>query len=234
MYKSKSVLAVIPARGGSKGIPGKNIRPLHGKPLIAWTIDAAKKSKFIDKLIVSSDSAEIIKICESFGCEAPFVRPAELAKDDTPGIEPILHAIGEIKDFDLVVLLQPTSPLRSSVDIDQAISKCIDDNAPSCVTVCEADTHPYWTYKMDDADKLVSFVSDAPVIHTRQTLPKCFQLNGAVYVAFTEFLQRHKTFISKETVAVEMPKDRSIDIDNEVDFNLSDVIIERSVHRRET
>ncbi len=114
MIAGKTVLAIIPARGGSKGVPRKNIRLLAGKPLIVWTIDEAKKSKYIDRFILSSEDDEIIKIAREYGCEVPFKRPIELAQDDTPGIEPVIHAINTLEDkYDYVVLLQPTSPLRT-------------------------------------------------------------------------------------------------------------------------
>nr|HPK54819.1 acylneuraminate cytidylyltransferase family protein [Smithellaceae bacterium] len=117
MIQGKTVLAIIPARGGSKGIPRKNITNLAGKPLIAWTIEEAKKSKYIDRLILSSEDNEIIQVAKEWGCEVPFIRPRELAEDDTLGIEPVLHALNTIKKkYDYVVLLQPTSPLRSVDD----------------------------------------------------------------------------------------------------------------------
>lgn len=114
-------LAVIPARGGSKGIPRKNIREIAGKPLIAWSIEEAKKSKYITKLILSSDDKEIIDVAKQYGCEAPFVRPKALAADETPGVDPILHAIEQCPGYDYVVVLQPTSPLRTVENIDGAI-----------------------------------------------------------------------------------------------------------------
>lgn len=128
MINGKKVLAIIPARGGSKGIPKKNIKPLNGKPLIAWTIEEAKKSVYIDKLIVSTDCEEILEVAKEFGAEVPFKRPAELAQDDTPSVELILHAIDYLSGYDYITLLQPTSPLRVVKDIDQCISKTIKGN----------------------------------------------------------------------------------------------------------
>lgn len=114
-------LAIIPARGGSKGVPRKNIRNLAGKPLIAWTIEEAKKSKYINRVILSSDDNEIIEIAKNYNCEVPFVRPKNIAEDNTPGIDPVLHAIKQCPGYDYVVLLQPTSPLRTVEDIDGCI-----------------------------------------------------------------------------------------------------------------
>ena len=134
MIDGRSVLAIIPARGGSKGVPRKNIRPLGGKPLIAWTIEAAHRSAWIDRLILSSEDQEIIDTACAWGCDVPFVRPAELARDCTPGIDPVLHALKQLPSFDLVVLLQPTSPLRSAADIDRCIERCQRGGAPAAVT----------------------------------------------------------------------------------------------------
>ena len=131
MYEGKKFLAVIPARGGSKGVPRKNIKMLAGKPLIAWTIDEAKKSKFIDTCIVSTEDEEIKKVAENCGGCVPFLRPAELAQDSTPGIEVILHAMEKFPDYDYIVLLQPTSPLRLVEDIDGAIEFCIKQKSNS-------------------------------------------------------------------------------------------------------
>ncbi|MEH2097772.1 acylneuraminate cytidylyltransferase family protein, partial [Nostoc sp.] len=121
MIHGKKVLAIIPARGGSKAVPRKNIREIGGKPLIAWTIEEAKKSQYIDRLILSSEDDEIISIAQKWGCEIAFKRPVELAQDDTPGIAPVLHALNQLPIYDYVVLLQPTSPLRQVIDIDGCI-----------------------------------------------------------------------------------------------------------------
>ncbi len=123
MIDEKKILAVIPARGGSKGVPRKNIRDLAGKPLIAWTIEAAKKSKYIDRLILSSEDPEIIAVAKSYGCEVPFVRKIELAQDDTPGIEVVLDAVQRCLGYTHVLLLQPTSPFRTHKHIDDLIEK---------------------------------------------------------------------------------------------------------------
>ena len=134
MIDNKRVLAIIPARGGSKGVPRKNIRNLAGKPLIAWTIKEGKKSKYIDRLILSSEDSEIIEIAKAYGCDVPFVRPEELAKDNTSGVEPVLHAVSKLEGYDIVVLLQPTSPLRTVTDIDKCIEKCIFEKAYLCLS----------------------------------------------------------------------------------------------------
>lgn len=226
MIKRKSVLAIIPARGGSKGVPGKNIRNLAGKPLIAWTIEEAKKSKYIDRLILSSENEEIIKVAKEYGCEVPFVRPAELARDETPGSDPVIHAINTIPEkYDYVVLLQPTSPLRTVVDIDGCIEHCVEKNVPACVSVTEAQQSPYWMYIVNKQMKMQPFLEYPGEINRRQDLPQVYVLNGAVYVAEYEFLKEHKSFVTLETLAYLMPTERSIDIDSELDFSYCEWLI---------
>lgn len=225
MIQGKSVLAIIPARGGSKGIPRKNIRMLAGKPLIAWTIEEAKKSKYIDRLILSSEDDEIIKVAKEWGCEVPFVRPAELAQDDTAGIEPVLHALNTLKEkYDYVVLLQPTSPLRSVDDIDGCIETCVSSSAPSCVSVTEVNQHPYLMYKIDKTGSLEPFRDQKNEIHRRQDLPLVYILNGAVYVAESHFLCKNRSFLKPLTKAFVMTRERSLDIDNELDLRFFEIL----------
>lgn len=219
MIRGKSVLGIVPARGGSKGVSRKNIRLVAGKPLITWTIEEAKKSRYIDRLVLSSEDPEIIQIAQAAGCEVPFVRPAELSRDETPGIVPVLHALGELPRYDCVILLQPTSPLRSAADIDGAIEFCVGQSARLCVSVCEADKSPYWMYSLGPTgghlQPLVPF-PDREVC--RQDLPKAYVLNGAIFLADTAYLTKQKTFLSEETRAYVMPRERSLDIDTEWDF----------------
>ena len=225
MINGKSVLAIIPARGGSKGVPRKNIREVGGKPLIAWTIEEAKKSKYIDRLILSSENDEIIAVARQWGCEVPFVRPSELARDDTPGIEPVLHAIEAIPEkYDYVVVLQPTSPLRKAGDIDGCIERCIQDEAPACVSVTVPDKSPYWMFTLEDSGKL-RLLMDTELISNRQALPKVYELNGAVYVAETDWLIENKSYITNGTHAFIMPAERSLDIDSEAELKYCNFIM---------
>lgn len=222
MIKGKSILAIVPARGGSKGIPRKNIRMLAGKPLIAWTIEEAKKSKYIDRLILSSEDKEIIKVAKDWGCEIPFIRPAELAKDETPGIEPVIHAINALEEkYDYVVLLQPTSPLRQVNDIDGCIKTCFDSQASSCVSVTEVNQHPYLMYTTDNEGILCKLIAKQEKIFRRQDLPAVYILNGAVYIADTTWLQQNRTFLKQKTKAYVMPKERSQDIDEVIDLKIA-------------
>ncbi len=216
MIHGKKVLGIIPARGGSKGIPGKNIRMVAGKPLIAWTIEAVKESKYLDRIILSSDDDEIIKVAKEWHLEVPFVRPADLARDDTPGIDPVLHALGELPGFDYVVLLQPTSPLRTAEDIDKCIEKCLELGALSGVSVTQPDKSPYVMYTL--AGQNLRPLLDNNSYACRQDIPKILALNGAVYVAQVDWIREKKTFVTEDTIAYEMPKERSIDIDEEIDL----------------
>lgn len=224
MIGNKTVLAIIPARGGSKGVLRKNIREVAGKPLIAWTIEEAKKSGYIDRTVVSTDDQEIAAMAVQWGGEVPFLRPAELAQDDTPGIAPVIHMLTTIQpEYDLVVLLQPTSPLRSVADIDGAIASMIQQDARACVSVVEPDKSPYWMYSLDDSRHLVPLLEGSYAC--RQDIPTIYALNGAVYVAECEWLQRKQAFVSSETVAYVMPKERSIDIDTETDLAIANIIL---------
>lgn len=222
MIQSDSVLAIVPARGGSKGASRKNLRPLGGRPLVAWTIAAARSSKYIDRLILSSEDAEIIQTAKDWGCDVPFVRPQELAADDTPGIAPVLHALRALPGFGLVVLLQPTSPFRSTQDVDACIEACALGAAPACVSVTESEHSPYWTYKLDADRRLKPIISEVGLPSRRQDLPSTYVLNGAVYVARTDWLLRIGEFITEETTGYVMPALRSLDIDTELDLRIAE------------
>ena len=219
MYRNKKILGIITARGGSKGIIRKNILKIGGKPLIAWTIEQASRSRYLDRLILSSEDSEIINVAKKTGCEVPFVRPEHLAKDETPGIVPVLHAIKTLPEkFDFVVLLQPTSPLRSVEDIDGCIEHCITGNHLSCVSVTEPDKSPFWMYRIGKNGYIRPLLKSKRLAGSRQKLPKIYVLNGAVYVAECKWLLRHKVFVADKTAVYKMPKDRSLDIDTEFDI----------------
>ncbi|NPV89922.1 MAG: acylneuraminate cytidylyltransferase family protein [Firmicutes bacterium] len=230
MIEGRRVLGVIPARGGSKGIARKNLKPLAGQPLIAWTIEEASRSQYLDRLILSSEDPEIIKEAKKRGCEAPFVRPAELAADETPGIEPVLHAINAIEErFDYIVLLQPTSPLRTTEDIDGCIEYCLRMGAPVCVSVCESRESPYWMHTLDQHHRLRPLLPAGQSYQRRQDLPLVYVENGAVYVAQTDYLLKTRGFMTSDTLAYIMPRDRSIDIDNEIDFFICTLLKRRAL-----
>lgn len=227
MIDNKTVLAIIPARGGSKGVFRKNIKYIAGKPLIAWTIEEAKKSKYIDRLILSSEDNEIIDVAESYDCEVPFIRPKELGEDETPGIDPIIHATKQLPNYEYVVVLQPTSPLRTVQDIDSAIEKCYRNNGIAVVSVAESDESPYWMYKLGNGEIMKPLMDIDEIPKRRQDLPNAFILNGAIYVSRTEALKEEKSFLQKRTVGYVMPKERSMDIDSELDFKICEVLFEQ-------
>ncbi len=226
MIEGKRVLAVIPARGGSKGLPRKNVTALMGKPLLTWTVEEAKKSKYIDRLILSSENEEIIRLAKSLGCEVPFVRPDELSRDETPGIEPILHALTLLPGYDLVMMLQPTSPLRSVMDIDGGVEQCLRKNANACVSVTETQKSPYWMYSLDSDERMKPVLEiEEKTALRRQDLPRTYFLNGAVYVAHKEWLIQTRSFVSNGTVGYVMPRERSVDIDTEFDFKIAEFLL---------
>lgn len=229
MINNKKVLAVIPARGGSKGVSRKNLRPLLGKPLIQWTIDEARLSRYLDQIIVSTDDMEIANVAITLGVNVPFLRPVELAQDDTPGIEVMLHAIRMVPGYEIVITLQPTSPLRTNRDIDSALEFFINQNVNACVSVTEPEKSPYWMYYVDEKDKqLKPIISSERVISNRQQLPPTYVLNGAIYIANTDWLVQSKSYITSETIGYIMDKDRSYDIDTIIDFKLVEYILEQT------
>lgn len=224
MINEKKVLAVIPARGGSKGVPQKNIKSLAGKPLVAWTIEEAMKSRYLDNVILSSDDDKIIAIAKQWGCEVPYKRPERLAMDDTPGILPILHAIEKLPGYDYVVVLQPTSPLRITEDIDRCLEMIQTTKAPSVVSVTEVEKSPYWMFQFGEGSKLAPLMGNTGG-YRRQDLPKVYALNGAVYVGEITRLIESKSFLTDETVGYVMPSNRSLDIDSLLDFQICEFLM---------
>ncbi|MCA1012701.1 cytidylyltransferase domain-containing protein [Halobacillus halophilus] len=225
MIKGKKVLGVIPARGGSKGVIRKNIRKISGKPLIAWTIEEAQKSIFIDRLIVSSEDWGIIHVATEWGAEVPFVRPRELALDETPGIAPVLHALEEIEGYDYIVLLQPTSPLRKAEDIDQCLMTCINNQANACITVVETSKHPDWMYYQNQDYSLTPVLPGDRSVRRQDQRP-AYAVNGAVYAAKVEWLKKTKDFYKEgETISYVMSQERSYDIDTYLDFTICEFLL---------
>ena len=221
-----SLLALIPARGGSKGIPRKNIKKLCGKPLIAWSIEAAQKSKYIDRIIISTEDQEIADVARSCGAEVPFMRPHTLAQDDTPGIAPVLHALEKFPRIEQILLLQPTSPLRTADDIDGIVNKCQERHTPAAVSVYESSKHPNWMFFCGEDEKLSPF-TDNPISTRRQDLTKVFALNGALYLANAQWLIQTESFISPETLGYVMPPERSADIDTLLDWEWLEFLMKK-------
>jgi CMP-N,N'-diacetyllegionaminic acid synthase len=230
MIGGATVLALIPARGGSKGVPGKNIRPVGGRPLIAWSIAAAKASRYVDRTVLSSDDQGIIDAARSFGCDAPFTRPAELATDEADSMSVVRHAMTVLPErYDYLVLLQPTSPMRLAQDIDRAIERCVNSGAPACVSVCEPDKSPYWMFRAGKGDVLEPLLA-AEIPDRRQQAPAVLALNGAVYVARTDHLAGGGAFLAPGTIGYVMPTERSFDIDTELDLRIVDFLLHQGQH----
>lgn len=230
MYKGKRILATINARGGSKGLPGKNIRELGGLPLIAWSIREGRRSAFIDRLIVSSDDEGILAVARAHGAETPFLRPAELARDDTPGVDPVLHAVAALRPetYDYVVLLQPTSPLRTVEDIDGCIAACLDAGDPCVISVAEAEKSPYYMFTMGQGGRMAPVIAQEAYFTRRQDLPRVVAPNGAVYVADCAWLARTRSYLTPETRGHLMPRERSLDVDCLLDFEICELMLRRA------
>jgi len=222
-----SVLAIIPARGNSKGIPRKNIKPLMNKPLIFWSIQAAKQASCVDRIIVSTENEEIASVASALGADVPFMRPKELATDNTSGVAPVLHAISQLPDFNWLLLLQPTSPLRSAEDIDGIWHFCQERGASSVASVCEVGTHPYWMYHCNANQCLEPFIKGRPDVKRRQDLPPAYALNGALYLVRTDWFLEQKRFIGPETLGYIMPPERSVDLDTPQDWRWIEFLIEQ-------
>ena len=224
MYKDKTFLAVIPARGGSKRLPRKNVLDLHGKPLIAWSIEAGLKSKYIDKVVVTSDDAEILDISKKFGAET-IKRPDELASDTATTFDVIKHVMENIERHDYIVLLQPTSPLRNEKHIDEAIELLEVKNADSIVSVCEMDHNPLWSNVLPKNGSMKGFLRDEVLNKRSQDLEKYYRINGAIYICKAKKLLKEKSFFLKDNIfAYVMDRKSSIDIDEEIDFKIAEVL----------
>ena len=218
------LMVLIPARGQSKGIPRKNIRPIAGKPLITWTIQAALACERVATVVVSTEDAEIAEIARAAGAEVPFMRPAALATDEAPGIAPVLHAIEALPQYEGVLLLQPTSPLRGLEDINGLLNLVRESDAPSAVSVCPVSEHPAWMFSRSERGDLVPFL-EGPRPIRRQDMQDLFVLNGAMYFARRSWLLAHQSFVGDETLSYVMPVVRSIDIDTPFDWQVAEMLL---------
>ena len=229
MYKEKTFLAIIPARGGSKRLPKKNVLELAGKPLIAWSIEAAKESKYIDSVVVSSDDNEILSVAIEHGAQS-LKRPVELASDEATTADTLVHVIKNMKEaYDYIVLLQPTSPLRDAQDIDEAIKYLFEKEAKSIVSVCEMEHSPLWANTLPNDRNMQTFLKEEGINRRSQDLEPYYRLNGAIYICKTEEFLKAKSFFLKENVfAYEMPQNKSVDIDTDLDFLVAEALISRA------
>lgn len=228
------MIAVVPARGGSKSVPGKNILPLAGKPLIAWSIEVARAVEEVDRIIVSTDDEEIAKVAERFGAEV-YRRPAHLATDDALVIDALrdLHATlrGEGEAADIMILLEPTCPLRASEDVHQCLVRLAEDDLDSVATFKPAELNPHRAWRLEGTAPR-PFIEEANPWRPRQALPPAYQLNGAVYAFYPERLPGDiNGLLFGSAGAVFMSDERSVDIDVELDFTLTELVMEKT--RRE-
>ena len=222
-------IAIIPARSGSKGLKDKNIKPLNGKPLIAYTIEAAKRSNLFDEIFVSTDSNEYARIAKDYGASVPFLRSNELSSDTTSSWDVVRDAILNYKkigkEFDTVALLQPTSPLRKSEDIINGYNIMQKKDAKAIVSVCEVDHSPLWCNTLPEDNSLENFLNQDFINAPRQSLPTYYRINGAIYIVNCKYLMSTDNIYNKSCYAVVMPKEISIDIDDAIDFKIAEALI---------
>ena len=222
MLKDKTFLAIIPARAGSKRLPKKNKLIFANKPLIAWSIEAAKMSKYIDEIVVSSDDKDILAIAQEYDVKSLY-RPEELSDDTTSTTDVIQHILKNIKkDFDYIVLLQPTSPLRDHKDINNAIELLIKKDADSIISVCEVGHPPFWSNTLPENKNMNNFLNEDILNKRSQDFKKYYRLNGAIYIIDkNKFLKTKNFFLKQNSFAYEMSQEKSIDIDSKLDFQIA-------------
>lgn len=228
MYKEKKIVCIIPARGGSKRLPGKNIKLLNGIPLIGYAVRAAKSSKYIDRVIVSTDDEAIVRVAQEQGADVPFMRPSELASDTATTLSVLQHAVTFLEEkgerFDLVVLIQPTVPCVKAGDVDVTIEKLADSGSRSCITICEIIDRPEFMYRLGEGGTIRPY-TDVPVGRTQDMEP-LYRVNGAVYVMAHDMLMKENKIIDNTSCAgVIMPRERSIDIDTQLDFAIAEALM---------
>lgn len=226
MHKNKTFLAIIPARGGSKRVPRKNMLALAGRPLIAWTIEAALKSSYIDTVVVTSDDDEILAVSAKWGASI-IKRPDHLADDTATTFDAIKHAIDSMqKQYDFIVLLQPTSPLRNATHIDESIELLLAKQSDAVISVCPMDHSPLWSNTLPDDGNMRGFLPDVILNKRSQDLETYYRLNGAIYICRADKLLNEKTFFIKNNIfAYKMDKEDSVDIDENIDFKIAEAIM---------
>ena len=236
MTRSNNILAIIPARGGSKGIHKKNIRELSGKPLIAYTIEAAKKTELFDQIIVSTDSEEIARISEGYGAQVPFIRPKRLSTDTASSKDVVTHTMQWIENnmsvqYDYFILLQPTSPYRNELHIYQAISMILKHaNAKTLVSFTEPKHHPIIMRRINDngyLEQLKGFSNNN--CNRRQDYPPVLAINGAIYIAEWKYFKENETFFGDKCIPYLMDRRSSIDIDSEYDWKQAEILIDNNM-----
>jgi len=227
MYRNKSFLAIIPARGGSKSIPKKNLKKLGNKKLIEWTIQSAQKSKYIDRLILSSDDKEIIKVAHKLNCEVPFKRPKKISSDKSTTVEVISHAILNITEsYDFVIVLQPTSPFRNHGHIDGAIKKLIKTKSKSLVSVKKIHTPVELIYRINKKNIIKPILKNNNKTN-RQDYETFYMLNGAIYIINSMLYKSNQSLIANETIPYIMDDKSSIDIDTPNDLKTANFLLDK-------
>lgn len=239
MYNRRLVLSIIPARGGSKGLTKKNIRILLGKPLIAWTIDQALKSRYVDKIIVSTDDEEIANVSREYGAEIPFMRPKELATDDSKVIDTVLHALDFFEkrnlNFDYVALIEPTSPLRKDDDIDKAIKKLIDneDIAESLISLGEIVLeHPQYAKRIDENGYVWPYLQIEQYVSSRQKLPKVFFPYGVIYISKVSAIKKHKSVYPDRILPFVIERWQNYEVNDIWDFLCVEAILKEKENEK--
>lgn len=226
-----SVIAFIFARGGSKGLPGKNIRPLDGKPLIAWSIEQALAVERIDRVIVSTDCETIAAVSRQYGAETPFIRPAHLAQDESPEWLSWQHALNYVRETEgklpvMFVSVPATAPLRFPLDIDNCLTKYASGNSDVIVTVTDAHRSPYFNMVKSNKDGSVALVSPLnSAVARRQDSPVVYDMTTVCYVASPEFIMNHHSIFEGQVSAVHVPLERAIDIDTLLDFRIAESML---------
>jgi len=225
-----AILGLITARGGSKGVPGKNIRPIGGRPLIEWTIESAFGAGELSHVVVSTDDGEIAAVAREAGASVPFVRPPALAEDDSSHVDVVEHALTWFMsemgpDLSYVVLLQPTSPFRTAEDIDAAVRLAGETEANAVVSVCEASEHPYLCREQAEDGTLHDFIPCGIAYRRRQALPRVYHPNGAIYCIRPEVLVTRRTFFPAGTYPYVMPQERSLQIDTMWDLRVAELVM---------
>ena len=228
MYRNKTFLAIIPARSGSKGIIDKNIREINNKPLMAYTLEACKRSGIFDDIVVSTDSVKYAEIAERFGASVPFLRPKELATDQASSNDVILHVInglGQLGNvFDCFMLLQPTSPLRNEIHMMESADILLENDADSVVSICKSDSHSYLTVELTEEGRLKALFSDKKQVR-RQDMPPKYRINGAIYLALTSYFMKYKSFYEGKALPYLMNTFDSIDIDDDFQLKIAKLLL---------
>jgi len=232
MYKDHTIAAVIPARKGSKRLPKKNIRDFCGRPLIALTIEEAIKSEYIDTVIVTSDDPEVLRIASKYNIVS-ISRPKNLSDDNSKSKDVVKHALNEAKlKFESFILLQPTSPLRTVNDIDEAIEELYLKSADSIVSVSECEHNPLWSNTLPENNSMKHFIKEGNENIRSQYLEKHYRLNGAIYAVNTSFFKSSQNFFGDNTFAYHMPAEKSIDIDTLSDFICAEAIMTYNISKK--